>query len=77
MGRDICLKSLCLRYFVTAGTGNSCDFGQLCRAMPAPRASLGVAEASVATILQAGFSLCGPAGHGPAIPGGQASSGFL
>lgn len=51
MGQDICLKSLCLRYFVTAGTGNSWDFGQLCRAMPAPRASLGVAEASIATIL--------------------------
>lgn len=58
MGQDVCLKSLCLQYFVTAGTGNSRDFGQICRAMPAPRASLGVAEASVATILQAGFSLC-------------------
>lgn len=27
MRQDVCLKSLCLWYFVTAGTGNSCDFG--------------------------------------------------
>ena len=58
MRQDVYLKSLCLWYFVTAGTGNSCDFGQLWRSMPDPRASPGVAEASVATILQAGFSLC-------------------